>query len=62
MYTTGGAWADGSQARKGSISAGKLADLVLVDADPTRVAPSGLKSIKAVLTIIGGKVVWNGGL
>jgi hypothetical protein len=62
MYTTGGAWADGSQARKGSIRAGKLADLVLVDADPTRVAPSGLKSIKAVLTIIGGKVVWNGGL
>jgi predicted amidohydrolase YtcJ len=59
MYTTGGAQAEGSQARKGSVSAGKLADLVLVDADPTQVAPMGLKDIKAVLTIIGGEVVWG---
>jgi predicted amidohydrolase YtcJ len=62
MYTTGGAWAEGTQTRKGSISAGKLADMVLVDADPTRVVPSELKIIKAILTIIGGKVVWDGGL
>jgi predicted amidohydrolase YtcJ len=60
MYTAGGARAEAAQSRKGSISPGKLADLVLVAADPTQVAQLELKEIKAVLTVIGGKVVWDG--
>jgi hypothetical protein len=62
MYTLGGALAEGSQARKGSIAPGKLADLVLVDSDPREVAPLMLKDIRAMLTIIGGQVVWDGDL
>jgi len=62
MHTMGGALAEGSEDRKGAISRGKLADLVLLDADPTKVDPSGLKDIRAVMTIVGGQVVWSRGL
>ena len=60
MYTLSGAEAEGTQTDKGSITPGKLADLVLVDADPLTVDPEGLKDIKAKLTIVGGRVAWEG--
>ena len=62
MHTIGGAHAEGSEDLKGTISRGKLADLVLLDADPTKVEPSQLKGIRAIMTVIGGQVIWNGGL
>ena len=62
LHTLGGAWAEGTQDRKGTIRPGKLADLVLLDTDPIRVAPSKLKDIRAVLTVLGGRVAWEGGL
>jgi hypothetical protein len=61
MYTIGGALAEGTQRVKGSIQSGKLADLILVDADPTRIAKSALLDIKTVLTVVGGKVAWERG-
>jgi predicted amidohydrolase YtcJ len=61
MYTLGGACAEGSGHRRGSIRVGKLADMVLLDTDPTKVELLGLKEIKAVLTILGGRVVWGKG-
>jgi len=60
MYTLSGAESEGTQADKGSITPGKLADLVLVDADPLTVDPESLKDIKAGMTLVGGKVVWEG--
>ena len=60
MYTLSGAESEGTQAGKGSITPGKLADLVLVDADPITVDPEGLKDVKTMLTMVGGKVVWEG--
>ncbi len=57
MYTLAAAEAEGTAADKGSITPGKLADLVLVDADPTSVEPQALKSITASLTVLGGVVV-----
>ena len=62
FYTLGGAWAEGTHDRKGSIRPGKLADLVVLDADPTMVAPSKFKDIRAVLTVVGGRVAWDSGL
>ena len=53
LHTLGGAWAEGTQDRKGTIRPGKLADLVLLDTDPIRAAPSKLKDIRAVLTVVG---------
>ena len=43
----------------GSVADGMLADLVLLDADPTEVAPGEIASIGVRATIVGGKVRWN---
>ena len=60
MYTLSGAELEGSAQEKGSISPGKLADFVLVDTDPLTVNPEDLKKIQTKMTIVGGKVVWEG--
>ncbi len=59
-YSWGGAWVEGNEVRKGSIRPGKLADLVLVDTDPTGVDPQAWLGIRAVLTLVGGRVAWEG--
>jgi hypothetical protein len=45
--------------RKGTIAPGKLADLVLISGDPTRLPPDEIKDIEVEMTVIDGKVVWN---
>ena len=59
MYTGAGTWSEGTQEHKGSIEAGKLADLVLLDKDPFAVEALALVDIRPVMTIIGGRVVWE---
>ena len=61
MYTIAGARADGTQDLKGTIKPGKLADLVLMDRDPTAIEKDGLKDVRPVMTIVGGRVVWEAG-
>ena len=60
MYTLNGAYTSFEEKLKGSISVGKLADLVVLSADPTKVNDEELKNIKVEKTIIGGKVFWEG--
>ena len=45
---------------KGSIEIGKLADFVVISADPFQIAPSDLKGLQVELTIVGGKTVYQG--
>jgi len=59
IYTLGGAYASFEERLKGSIEIGKLADLVVLSADPTKVAPEEIKEIQVEKTIIGGEVVWE---
>ena len=58
-YTTGNAWAAGEENIKGKIAPGFLADLVVLDQDPFRVQPQALKDVKVLLTIAGGRVVYD---
>jgi predicted amidohydrolase YtcJ len=59
--TAGAAYAEFKQRDKGSIEAGKLADMVLLSADPFRVPPAALGDLKVDLTIAGGRVVFERG-
>jgi hypothetical protein len=59
LHTLAGAYASFEERLKGSIEVGKLADLVVLSADPTRVAPEEIKEIRVEKTIVGGKVVWE---
>lgn len=59
MYTIGGAYAEGTQTLKGSINPGKLADLVLVSTKELREGWSKMRLIRPLMTIVGGKVVWE---
>jgi len=60
MYTINAAYASFEEDVKGSITPGKLADLVVLSADPITVSPEQIKDIKVEMTIIGGEVVWEG--
>ena len=59
MYTVAAAQVEGAAAAKGSIARGKLADMVLVNANPLTVSEERLPHIAAVATIIGGVVAWS---
>jgi predicted amidohydrolase YtcJ len=58
-YTMGSAFAEYQEKQKGSITAGKLADLVLLDQDIFAVAPEKIRDARVVLTMVGGKVIWK---
>ena len=58
-YTSTGAWAMFAEHSRGSLEPGKLADLVLIDTDITRVAPERIRDAHVVLTVVGGKVVYR---
>jgi predicted amidohydrolase YtcJ len=58
-WTWGGAFAEFAEHRKGSIEPGKLADFVVLSADPTRVRPETIKDIVVESTFIGGTAVFN---
>ncbi len=59
LYTLNGAWASLEEGVKGSITAGKLADIVVLNADPTAVSPEEIKDIEVAMTIIDGEIVWR---
>lgn len=59
MYTSWPAYASFEEDSKGSITAGKLADLLVLSDDPTNVEPEGIIDIAVMTTIIDGKVVWE---
>ncbi len=58
IATINGAWASHEENVKGSITAGKLADFVLLEKDPHDVNPDEIKDIKIVRTLVGGKAVY----
>jgi predicted amidohydrolase YtcJ len=58
-YTLGSAYAEFADAQKGSVAPGKLADVLILDADLFAIAPEKIKDAKVVTTVVGGKVVYT---
>ncbi|HEX7938154.1 MAG TPA: amidohydrolase family protein, partial [Gemmatimonadaceae bacterium] len=58
-YTYNAARAEFMEKDKGTIARGMLADLVMIDTDLTRVQPVHLRDAKVMLTIVGGRVVYE---
>ncbi|MDQ1347190.1 MAG: Amidohydrolase family protein, partial [Acidobacteriota bacterium] len=58
-YTSGSAYASFTESDKGSLAPGKLADFVLMSEDPLAVAAEKLETVHAVLTVVGGRVVFD---
>jgi hypothetical protein len=46
---------------KGTLEPGKLADLVILDANPLKVKPSAIRDVKVLETIKAGRPVWQAG-
>jgi predicted amidohydrolase YtcJ len=58
-YTTGGAYAEHTDDRKGRLAPGFLGDLVMLTDDIEAVAPDAIGKIGVALTVVGGRVVWE---
>ena len=54
-----GAYASFEEDVKGSITAGKLGDFVILDQDPHDADPDGIKEIPIVRTVVGGNTVYS---
>lgn len=59
MYTTGASYSTFEEGFKGALAPGMAADLVVVDRNPFTCDPSELKDVKALMTIVGGKVAYG---
>jgi predicted amidohydrolase YtcJ len=59
MYTTNAAYASFEEDIKGAIAPGRLADMVILSADPLKTPPELIKDIKVEMTIIDGKIAWQ---
>ena len=58
-YTMGSAYAEFQESKKGSITPGKLADLVLLSDDIFTIAPEKIRDVRVLKTVVGGKVVYD---
>lgn len=58
-YTTGGARAGFRESELGRLAPGLLSDLTVIDRDLTRITPGDIREARVVLTIVGGRVVYD---
>jgi predicted amidohydrolase YtcJ len=58
-YTAGAAYAAFEENEKGTLAVGKLADFVILSADPLSVRPEELEKMEVVTTVVGGRVVYS---
>jgi hypothetical protein len=62
LYTINNARILGVEQHRGSIEVGKFADLAVLSQDILSVAPDAIRDTKALMTVVGGKIVYRNGL
>jgi hypothetical protein len=60
LYTINNAYLHQEEKVKGSLEVGKLADLILIDRDVLTCPADDIRGTKVLLTVVGGKVVYEG--
>jgi predicted amidohydrolase YtcJ len=58
-FTVGSAYAEFAEHVKGTITSGKLADLVMLDRDIYQIKPADIDKARVILTVMDGQVVWE---
>lgn len=58
-YTIDAAYAEFAESEKGSLERGKLADLVILERDITQVPPETIRDVRVMITVVGGRVVYE---
>src|SRR5574341_808676 len=58
-YTMGSAYAEFQEKEKGSITPGKLADMVILSEDIMSIRPEDIRGVKVERTFVGGRVVYE---
>jgi hypothetical protein len=59
FYTLGSAYAEFADRRKGTITEGKLADLVLLSRDIFRIPSGEILDTRPIFTMVGGRIVYE---
>jgi predicted amidohydrolase YtcJ len=62
LYTINNARIMGVAKERGSIEPGKLADLAVLSQDILNVPPDAIRDTRALMTVVGGKIVYRNGL
>ena len=60
-YTMGSAYAEFQEKTKGSISPGKLADIIILSKDIFTAAPEDILTTRVDMTIFNGKIIYKRG-
>lgn len=58
-YTTGSAYAEFMEGKKGELKIGEFADFVVLSQDLTKIAPKDILKTEVLLTVVGGRVVYR---
>ncbi|HYB66161.1 MAG TPA: amidohydrolase family protein, partial [Steroidobacteraceae bacterium] len=58
-YTLGSAFAEFEENEKGSITPGKLADMVVLSGDIFAMPPEAIRNVKVETTMVGGRIVYR---
>lgn len=55
----GSAYAEFQEKEKGSLTPGKLADMVVLSDDIFSIEPEKIRDVRVLKTLVGGKIVWD---
>jgi predicted amidohydrolase YtcJ len=57
-YTSGSAYAQFEEGKKGELKAGEYADFIILSADLTKISPKEYTKISVLRTVVGGRTVY----
>jgi len=57
-YTSGSAYAQFEEGKKGELKAGEYADFVVLSDDLTKIPPAKYTKVRVLQTVVGGKTVY----